>query len=176
MKNRLLLFALLAIGQLCSAHAWASQEENKLLAVFLGRFASYIEFPERTAGQFVITVIDENPFGNLLDDLYRGKAIGGKPVVIRYATKIDEVGQSDIMFITLVNPRNRQEAIDYGIRNSILTISTATGFAERGGIIQLDFLQQHTRLKINHGSAVKSNIRIGAPLLSLATVIRGEAP
>jgi hypothetical protein len=176
MKNRTLLLALLLIGGLCSTSAWASQEENKLLAVFLGRFASYIEVPGRTAEQFVITVIDENPFGSLLDDLYRGKTIGGKPVLIRYASKVEEVGQSDILFITLVNPRTRQEAIDYGIKKSILTISTAMGFAERGGIIQLDFLQQHPRIKINHGSAVKSNIRIGAPLLSLATVIRGDAP
>lgn len=176
MKNKWLLFALLALGQLFSVAASASQEENKLLAVFLGRFASYIEFPERSASPFVITVIDENPFGNLLDELYRGKAIGGKPVVIRYASKIDEVGQSDILFITLVNPRTRQDAIDYGVKKSILTISTAMGFAERGGIIQLDFLQQHPRIKINHGAAVKSNIRIGAPLLSLATVIRGDAP
>lgn len=147
-----------------------------MLAVFFGRFASYIELPQRAAEQFVITVIDENPFGSLLDDLYRGKLINGKPVLIRYATKVDEVGQCDILFITLVNPRTRQEAIDYGAKKSILTISTASGFAERGGIIQLDFLQQHTRIKINHGAAVKSNIRIGAPLLSLATVIRGDAP
>jgi hypothetical protein len=99
MKNRTLLLALLLMGELCSASAWASQEENKLLAVFLGRFASYIEVPGRTTEQFIITVIDENPFGSLLDDLYRGKAIGGKPVLIRYATKVEEVGQSDILFI-----------------------------------------------------------------------------
>ena len=176
MKNRFVVLALVLLGQWAALPAWASQEENKLLAVFLGRFASYIEVQDRTSGQFVITVIDENPFGTLLDDLYRGKSIAGKPVVIRYATKIEEVGQSDILFITLVNPRSRQEAIDYGIKKSILTISTALGFAERGGIIQLDFLQQHPRIKINHGSAVKSNIKIGAPLLSLATVIRGDAP
>jgi hypothetical protein len=176
MKHGMIWLALMLAGQLLSAPVWASQEENKLLAVFFGRFASYIDLPNRSAAQYVITLIDENPFGSLLDNLYRGKVIGGKPVVIRYATKVDEVGQTDILFITLVNPRTRQDAIDYGIKNSILTISTAQGFAERGGIIQLDFVQQHSRIKINHGSAIKSNIRIGAPLLSLATVIRGDTP
>lgn len=174
MTRKLFWLCLLLLGPWLSSPASASQEENKLLAVFLGRFASYIEWPERAAGPFVITVIDENPFGTLLDDLYRGKLIGGKPVQIRYVSKIDDIGQSDILFITLVNPRTRQDAISHGARNSILTVSTATGFAERGGIIQLDFLQQQTRIKINHTAAVKSNIRIGAPLLSLATVIQGE--
>jgi hypothetical protein len=112
----------------------------------------------------------------LLTDLYRGKVINGKPVEIRHVTRVEDIGQSDILFVTLVNPARRQEAIAYARQNSILSISTSMGFAESGGIIQLDFLQQHTRIKINHGAAVKSNIKIGAPLLSLATVIRGEAP
>jgi hypothetical protein len=176
MTNKWRAFVVALAVQLVAFAAHAGQEENRLLAVFLGRFANYIELPDRGSTQFIITVIDENPFGNLLDNLYAGKAIGGKPVVIRYATKIEEVGQTDLLFITLVNPRLRQEAIDYGAKNSILTVSTATGFAERGGIIQLDFLQQQTRIKINHGAAVKSNIRIGAPLLSLASVIRGDTP
>jgi len=176
MKKSVWGWALLLMAQLFSGAVFASQEENKLMAVFLGRFASYIELPDRGSKHFIITLIDENPFGSLLDDLYLGKQINAKPVVIRYATRIEDIGQTDLLFITLVNPRTRQEAIDYGARNSILTISTATGFAERGGIIQLDFLQQQTRIKINHAAAVKSNIRIGAPLLSLATVVKGAAP
>lgn len=175
MKYKIAWLAFLA-AQLLAAPAFASDEDNKLLAVFFGRFSNYIELPDRGAKQFVITLIDENPFGRLLDDLYKGKLINGKPVEVRYVTRIEDIGQSDILFVTLVNPRTRQDAIDYAGKKSILTISTAMGFAERGGIIQLDFLQQHTRIKINHGAAVKSNIRIGAPLLSLATVIRGEAP
>ncbi len=173
MNNKILIL-LLALAQWVATPALAGQEENKLLAVFFGRFASYIELPDRSGGQYVITLIDENPFGGLLEDLYRSKLVAGKPVAIRYATKVEDIGQTDILFVTLVNPRIRQEAIDYATKNSILTISTATGFAERGGIIQLDFLQQHTRIKINLAAAQKSNIRIGAPLLSLANVIRGE--
>jgi hypothetical protein len=175
MKKRIASLALL-IGQLLCTSAFASDEENRLLAVFFGRFSSYIELPDRAARQFVITLIDENPFGNLLTDLYRGKLINGKPVEIRQVSRVEDIGQSDILFVTLVNPRTRQEAIAYARKASILSISTAMGFAEGGGIIQLDFLQQHTRIKINYAAAVKSNIRIGAPLLSLATVIRGETP
>jgi hypothetical protein len=175
MRQKIAWFVLL-FGQLLCSSVFASDEENRLLAVFFGRFSSYIELPDRSARQFVITLIDENPFGNLLTDLYRGKVINCKPVEIRHVTRVEDIGQSDILFVTLVNPARRQEAIAYARQNSILSISTSMGFAESGGIIQLDFLQQHTRIKINHGAAVKSNIKIGAPLLSLATVIRGEAP
>jgi hypothetical protein len=57
-------FALALSAQLVAAPAQASQEENRLMAVFFGRFASYIELPERASKHFVITVIDENPFGS----------------------------------------------------------------------------------------------------------------
>lgn len=174
MSRGFFLLAVVLMGQFFSSSAFASDEEKRLMAVFFGRFSSYIELPDRSTRKFVITLIDENPFGNLLDDLYKDKTIAGKPVEIHYVTKVEDIGQCDILFVTLINPRTRQAAIDYAQKNSILTISQANGFADRGGIIQLDFLQQHTRIKINYDAAVKSNIRIGAPLLSLATVIRGE--
>lgn len=156
--------------------SWASDEERKLEAVFLGRFANYIEWPVNARPTFMITLIDENPFGELLDDLYADKRIHGKPIEVRYVTKIEDIGQTDLLFITLDTVKTRQAAIDYAQQRSILTICEAKGFAERGGIIQLNFVDQKTRIKINHDAAVKSNIKIGAPLLSIATVISGGKP
>jgi hypothetical protein len=69
MKKKVASLVLLA-AQMLAASAFASEEENKLLAVFFGRFSNYIELPDRSARQFVITLIDENPFGSLLDELY----------------------------------------------------------------------------------------------------------
>lgn len=174
MKKWVVLFAAVLVGQLFSLSALAGDEEKKLMAVFIGRLSSHIELPDRSARTFVITLIDENPFGNLLDDLYKDKTIAGKPVEIRYVAKVEDIGRSDILFVTLLNPQARQAAIAYAQSHSILTISHASGFAEHGGIIQLDFVQQRMRIKINHEAAVKSHIRIDAPLLAMATVIRGE--
>ncbi len=151
--------------------ALAGEEEVKLMTVFLGRFSAYIDLPERAQERFAITLIDENPFGSLLADFYRDRLIAGKPVQVHLVTRVEDIGQTDILFVTLANPQARQEAIDYAQRHSILTISQSKGFAERGGIIQLDFLPQGTRIKVNQGAALRSNIRIAAPLLALAQVI-----
>jgi len=172
MKRWLAAFALLFFWPT----AWASDVERRLEAVFLGRFASYIEWPEQPRSRFVITLIDENPFGSLLDELYKDKSIHGKPIEVRYATRVDQIGQCDLLFITLDTVASRQAAIDHAQRNGILTISEAKGFAERGGVIQLNFVDQKTRIKINHDAAVRSGIRIGAPLLSIASVIGGPKP
>ena len=155
--------------------AWAGDEERKLEAVFLGRFANYIEWPANTRATVVITLIDENPFGTLLDELYKDKKIQGKPIDIKRVTKVEDIGTTDILFVTLDTVQSRQVAIDYAQKNAILSISEAKGFAERGGLIQINFVEQRPLITINHEAAVKSKIKIGAPLLSIARVIKEQA-
>ena len=81
-----------------------------------------------------------------------------------------------MLFITLASFSARLAAVEYAQKHGILTISEIKGFAESGGVIQLDFVEQKARIKINHDAAVKSGLKIGAPLLSIAHVLRGEKP
>ena len=173
-KNILLSLSIcLLLAPLLST--FAANEERDLQAVFLGRFAKFIEWPDHNREQFIITLIDENPFDNLLDDLYRDKNIHNKSIEIRYVTHIDEIKDTDILFITLENPSEVEKVIKYAQQQSILTISELRGFAQRGGIIQLNFVMQKTQLKINYDSALKSKIKISSPLLAIAQqVIKGE--
>ncbi len=164
----------LVLVLLSAAPLHAGDLERRLEAVFLGRFASFIELPDRSREHFVITLIDDNPFGPMLDSIYRDKTIHNKPIIVRTVTRVRDIGKTDILFITLSTTAARQDAIEYAQRNGVVSISEARGFAERGGIIQLNFVGQKTQIKINYAAARKSGIRIGAPLLSIATVLRGE--
>lgn len=165
--------ALLALALMLSGATLAADEERKLEAVFLGRFASYIEWPANKRDHVIITLIDENPFGGLLDSLYRDKRIHDKPIEVRHVTRVEQIGDTDILFITLDTARQRRAAIDHARQSGALTISEARGFAESGGIIQINFVQQRPHIKINHQAAVQSGIKIGAPLLSIAEVVNG---
>lgn len=168
------LLAALLLVLLSAAHLHADDMERRLEAVFLGRFASFIELPDSSRDRFIITLIDDNPFGSMLDSIYKDRTIHNKPILVRTVTKVRDIGKTDILFITLSTTAARQEAIEYALRNGVVSISEARGFAERGGIIQLNFVGQRTQIKINYAAARKSGIRIGAPLLSIATVLRGE--
>lgn len=172
--GKLWIAALLLLIQ--TSVAWASDVERKLEAVFIGRFASYIEWPAKPRDKFVITLLDDNPFGQLLDHLYQDKRIHNKSIELRYANRLEQVGETDVLFITLTSYSARLTAIRYAQKHGILTISEIKGFAESGGIIQLDFVEQKPRIKINHAVAVKSGLKIGAPLLSIANVLREEKP
>jgi len=168
-----IVITLLLIGILFPLNA--SNQERDLQAVFIGRFAKFTQWPNNNEKFFYITVIGKNPFDQLLNELYQDKKIRGKSVKIRYVTKLQEIAHTDILFITLANKKKIQKAIDYATKNSILTISTQRGFAQRGGIIQLSFVMRKPHLVINNGAAKDSNIQIKSPLLAIAQeIITGE--
>jgi len=154
---------------------FASNQERDLQAVFLGRFAKFIEWPESSKTIFTITLIDENPFGNLLTKLYSGKKIHGKKIKIKYVRNLKDIGITDILFITLNDYKKVQKVIKYAQKNSILTISEQRGFAQRGGVIQLGFVMQKPYLVINYDASLKSKIKISSSLLAIAQdVIKEE--
>lgn len=173
------------IGGLGTAWAQSRSTELELKAVLLGRFASYVQWPvhgprdaDATGNTpvFTIAVVGSNPFGEHLTQLYADKTIQSKPVRIHYAAGVQDVGAADLMFIALPTAAARQEAIIYAWRHNILSVSDAKGFAEAGGIIQLNFVGQNAQIKINYNAALRSGLHIGAPLLSIATVLREGAP
>lgn len=127
---------------LCSASAaaYANEAQLQLQAVFLGRFASYVQWPEGPQRQvFEMAVVGPNPFGQQLQALYADKLIHGRPVRITQADSVAALGPQppDLLFIALPTVAERQAAIAYAHRAHILTVSDAKGFAEQGGIIQM---------------------------------------
>ena len=171
MKKIILLFIIL--GSLLPT--FALNQERNLEAVFLGRFSKFIALPKKESQKFIITLIDENPFENLLDELYADQTINNLPVEVHYVTTIEDIGESDVLFITLNSIKEIQKAIAYAQKHSIVSISEKRGFAERGGIIQLGFISQKPYFIVNNAAAIKSQIIISSQLLAIAKkVIKDE--
>lgn len=173
----------LAAGLCLGVAAWAAplahadeDHELKLKAVFLGRFASYVKWPQQPPPVFQITVVGAHPLGERLAALYADKHIQGKPVRIHTVAQVQDIGTPQLLFVALPTVAARQAAIAYAQSRGILTVSDSKGFAELGGVIQINFVAQNVQIKINHEAAVKTGLHIGAPLLSIATVLRGGSP
>lgn len=173
LAQRLVVLLCLLAGM---APAWPGQDELQLKAVFLGRFASYVQWPQPERAAFDITVLGAHPLGEQLARLYADKRIQGRPVRIRTVAQVQDVGTPDMLFVALPSVATRQAAIAYAQEHGILSVSDAKGFAALGGIIQINFVEQNVQIKINYDAAVKTGLHIGAPLLSIATVLRGSQP
>lgn len=156
----------------CSlALAQSSRDEQALLAVFLGRFASYVDWPSNEREVFNIGVIDDDALADRLVQLYADKRIQNRPVVIHRLGAEDQVRALDLLFIGSSQASLRQRQIDALRTQPVLTVSTARGFAASGGLIQINFVAQHAQITINHDAALTKGLRISAPLLAIAKLI-----
>ncbi|MDF1875503.1 YfiR family protein [Sulfurimonas sp. SAG-AH-194-I05] len=160
---------------LLHASLFAASSEKELEAVVIGKFSHFITWQEKEDNKnFIITIFNNNTFDTSLETLYHNKKIHKKPVKINYIDSIDDIGFTHILFVTTHSIQDQKSIIDYAQKNAILTISKNSGFAQRGGVIQLSFVSQKIHLKINNNAAKKSNLKISALLLSIANVIQGD--
>src|SRR5438128_563955 len=78
---------LAAGGQRAVAQDEPINQEYRLKATYLYHFGQYVEWPDKTvAGDgktFVIGVVGEDPFGQMLDAIAASKMIQNKKIVIR---------------------------------------------------------------------------------------------
>ncbi|MCK5307283.1 MAG: YfiR family protein, partial [Zetaproteobacteria bacterium] len=58
-------------------------------------------------------------------------------------------------------------------KQPVLTVSNATGFAEKGGIIQFKLIKNKIRFLINTDAAKTAGLTISSKLLSLAISVTG---
>jgi len=156
-----------------STNCFSYESEDKLKAVIMGKLAKYITWDTEDSEYFVITIL-QNPFGDLLDKNYHDKKIKSKNVKINYINQPDELEFTHILYIPQVNQKQLEQILDKTQHKNILTISDSRGFAEKGGIVQVYFVSQKVKLKINLDLAKAENLMISSALLRIATVVRED--
>lgn len=150
----------------------AYQSESKLQAVIIGKIAKYISWKEKVSGSnFIITVLN-NPFGSLWNDLYHNKKLKSQHVVIRYIDSIDAIGRTNILYIPDSDAYRLNKILASTKGKNILTISDIRGFAEKNGAVQISFVSQKVKLKINLDVVKQSDLNVKSTLLRIADVIQ----
>lgn len=93
------LAAGVAVGRSVAQRRWLTPPTPrcKLKAVYTGRFASYVRWPQQEASAFDITVLGAHPLGEQLAALYADKRIQGKPVHIRTVARIEDIGTPEVL-------------------------------------------------------------------------------
>lgn len=142
-------------------------------AAFIYNFAKFVEWPQgaRADEPFVVTVLGADPFGRALEDALRGKTVEGRPIVLRRAARLDEVGASQILFISgseapaLASILKRIEA------DPVLTVGDMGQFAAHGGIIGFRLEGERIRLDISLAAAERSRLRLSSQLLRIARIV-----
>jgi hypothetical protein len=170
----LLIAAGLSAAQLI---AQPKPPEYQVKAAFLFKFATYIRWPVRAAGDttspFVISVIGKDPFGPSLDAVVRDQSVQGRPIVIRRIAAATDARQCDLLFISASERPNVRQIFDALRGAPVLTVGDMDRFAELGGMVNLVVTDDNQiRFDINNESVERAGLHAHSQLLRLARIVR----
>jgi YfiR/HmsC-like len=149
--------------------------EYQVKAIFLYNFAQFVTwpvaaFPERHT-PITIGILGDDPFGPFLEEAVRGEVIEGRSLTVKHFTRVEEVIDSHILFISK-SERGRVGQILAAVRGkSILTVGETEAFARQGGIINFITTDHKVRYEINVDAAKRADLDISSKLLRLAKIV-----
>ncbi len=178
MKKRLLLMLLLLLLiRVCTLYPDIKDEYHRKAAL-LKIISEYVKWPKKTgikdrSRPFVLGLIGENPFGNLLKKAFieAGNRIYGKVVEIRPIDELSMVRECHILFISRSRAEDLDAILDTAVPHSVLTIGESDGFAARGVLINFYIQDEQIRFEINTRAMKKSGLSVSSQLLSVARIV-----
>jgi len=168
-----LLFAAFVTGLAPSATA---QTEYDLKAVFLCRFAQYVEWPATafvdTATPITIGILGDDPFGKIIEEATAGETPQNRKIVIKRFKRLEDVSPCQILFISKSEKARIGQILKSLNGTGTLTVGDTEQFARMGGVINFTIQSGKVKLEINANAARSEGLKISAQLLKLATLVQ----
>ncbi len=148
-------------------------------ATYLEKIANFIEWPDSSvesdsSGTFIIGVVGENKFGDVLDKLYKERKIKNKNVEIRYFSSSESVGHCNILFISKSEAGNLKEILEKAGELNALTVGDTEGYADEGVLVNFYNQGKNIRFEINERAVKNSQLVFSHHLYSAARIIHSE--
>ncbi|MCS6832013.1 MAG: YfiR family protein [Flammeovirgaceae bacterium] len=168
-------FTILLFFTLTLAHAQYSEYEIKGTMIF--NFAKFITWPEKVFdkdNKIVLGILGDDPFGEIIDNIVKGRMVKGKSWEVRRGKTVDELRSCHIIFIGKGNEESiatiLEEIYSKRQRASVLTIGdNIPNFCELGGMI--NFKQGSYMFSINANAMTNASLLIDVNLLKFADEI-----
>jgi hypothetical protein len=153
--------------------AWPIQAEQEHLeyqvkAAFLFNFLKFVEWPgPANDSPWVIGILGRDPFGEILDDIVRGKLVNSRTVEVRRFARSADVKDCNILFVG----RSDFERMGTPVQPGLLTVGEAPGFLKSGGIVNFYLENNRVHFEIRSDAVRLSGLRVSAQLLKLGRAL-----
>ncbi len=149
-------------------------DEYDIRAAMLFNLTKFIEWPatkfDGTHPVFYICVLGSDPLNVELDLLLPGKAVDGKPIVVRHLSSLDTANTCHVLYVAASQRNNVVRASAELAKNSVLTVSEKTNADNPEQVVGLPNVEDHVRIHINLSAAQRSSLTVSSRLLHLAMV------
>lgn len=149
--------------------------EYSVKGAYLFKFGDFVEWPASAFAMsntpLVIAVLGDDPFGRELDQLARGRTIGGRTVTVQRTHQIEEARNAHILYISQ-SERNNMKAILLGMQDR--HVLTVADFDHPGVIITFIIDNDKVRFNVNLDQAERTSLKLSSKLLNVAKTVRGK--
>jgi hypothetical protein len=148
--------------------------EYEVEAAYLFNFGKFITWPPTTSQNrpLSICVIGEDPFGPSLDHIVAGEKIGGRAVVDKKISSVDEASACSILYISSSESSRLTRILSVVQDRPVLTVSDIPNFTDHGGIIQFVLHENRVRFVVNLGPAQRDGLALSSELLKVALSVK----
>lgn len=170
------IMIMMMLFSFCILQSLNSQStEYELKAVAFQKLSLFIDWPEEafesTGNEFIIGVIQNNPFGSLLETVYENVKIKERKVKIVYLRDIEKIGGCHLLFIPKMSFNEVNKILNAVGRKPVLTIADSEGFAEAGCLINFYNYSGKLRFEVNQKAMLEAGFSIDFKLLNVSKIV-----
>jgi hypothetical protein len=168
----------LAAGTLtAAAFAQPRASERELKAVYLYRFAGFIEWPEgafaRRDSPLLIGVAGNDELAAQLDRMVAGRSVNGHPLAVRKVRRGEPLAGLHILYVGALEHAALADLLGAARSQSLLTVADSDEAAELGGMIRFVVARERLRFEVALAQVQPSRLRISARMLAAASSVTG---
>ncbi|HMB95128.1 MAG TPA: YfiR family protein, partial [Tepidisphaeraceae bacterium] len=154
----------------------APSRESQVKAAMICNFVQFVEWPSDAFSSadapLVIGVMNPNPFGDVVEQLTRGKSLNGHAIVIRHLDSADEVQGCHAIFVPATREADLNAIMHKASEQPMLTIGETDSFPWAGGILRFYLEENKLRFEVNPEAAAHARLQISSKLMKLATIFK----
>ena len=146
-------------------------------AAYLLNFGKFIRQPSGPPRlSFDICLLGRDSMGQTIDDLAANQTIDNLPVHVRRIPDVSQGKVCAILFISAAEGDHIREDLAILSTSDCLTVSDASDFLARGGMIQFLLIQNHVRFAVNLNAVNHAHLVLSSELLRVASSVTGKPP
>lgn len=178
LRPALKTLALLFCSSLYPLHSTAQQAhptESQVKAAYIYNFGKFVHWqtPPPDSSSFDICVFGKNPFGSALAATVSGEKLNGKNILVRNVVSLPDTAHCRILFVSSSEESRLKPILATAKQFNVLTVSDISGFAQRGGMIELVTLQDRIRFQVNVAAISDAGMTVSSELLKVAVKVLG---
>ncbi|UII30870.1 YfiR family protein [Fulvivirga ulvae] len=151
----------------------AVQAQNyQLHSVYIYSFIRYIQWPGGdTSSDFVIGVLGDSPLIPHLQKMAEVKKAGNRTIVIKKFNSVNEVANSDILFMSKESGNQLQGLLSKLKNKNTMIITEEEGMGKEGSNINFVIRNGKLAFELNRAAMDRADLKVSTELTRLAIII-----